>query len=635
MISLKKYAILPLIMAGVFVFTQCTTDGTNRKREKEKISQQNKAENILTARTMGLAFLEENKLEEAEQEFLKLTSLAPGEAIGYANLGLVYLRMGRYDDAKMNLLTAIDLTPLDPDIRLNLATVYKYQNENDKFIDQLEKAIEVDPGHVQSIYRIAEFFSGTHDETALLQREKYLNQALAVSPANIVPRLHLIEVLLNLGKSGEALLQLEEITRIFPPLPEEAREYYNQAFDAIKANKVEEALTATLIFHNFLKLTSLYNKGITELKGFDGSSVGSPMFTFSETAPLLISEGESILDAIRFTDVTESAGLGSYSTSKDAQLEFSKTEATHIAMGDFDHDGTDDLYLGTFVASKQEYQHYMLKSEMGRFKDVTEHFGLKHKGVESQAIFTDYDNDGWFDLLVMTRGKPILYKSVREGKYENVSKKAFGGKVQHGTAGLFFDMDHEGDLDLFLSTPTSNRLLRNNGDGTFTDYSESSGLGDKTTSSREACFGDFDDDGDIDLITVNQDMSCKLYSNMREGKFSNITSGSGLEEITNATMITAGDFNNDGFLDLFIAGAETKSFTWLTNTGLGQFETTTMPESGSWSMEGFTAVDAKLFDFDNDGYLDLFVIGDPGAGQSKGGILLQENLYIVMADEYC
>ncbi len=480
-------------------------------------------------------------------------------------------------------------------------------------------------GHVQSIYRIAEFFSGIHDETYLLQREKYLNQALAVSPANIVPRLHLIEVLLNLGKSGEALLQLEEITRIFPPLPEEAREYYNQAFDAIKANKVEEALTATLIFHNFLKLTSLYNKGITELKGFDGSSVGSPMFTFSETAPLLISEGESILDAIRFTDVTESAGLGSYSTSKDAQLEFSKTEATHIAMGDFDHDGTDDLYLGTFVASKQEYQHYMLKSEMGRFKDVTEHFGLKHKGVESQAIFTDYDNDGWFDLLVMTRGKPILYKSVREGKYENVSKKAFGGKVQHGTAGLFFDMDHEGDLDLFLSTPTSNRLLRNNGDGTFTDYSESSGLGDKTTSSREACFGDFDDDGDIDLITVNQDMSCKLYSNMREGKFSNITSGSGLEEITNATMITAGDFNNDGFLDLFIAGAETKSFTWLTNTGLGQFETTTMPESGSWSMEGFTAVDAKLFDFDNDGYLDLFVIGDPGAGQSKGGILLHND----------
>ncbi len=135
MISLKKYAILPLIMAGVFVFTQCTTDGTNRKREKEKISQQNKAENILTARTMGLAFLEENKLEEAEQEFLKLTSLAPGEAIGYANLGLVYLRMGRYDDAKMNLLTAIDLTPLDPDIRLNLATVDQHYNENDIFVD--------------------------------------------------------------------------------------------------------------------------------------------------------------------------------------------------------------------------------------------------------------------------------------------------------------------------------------------------------------------------------------------------------------------------------------------------------------------------------------------------------------------
>lgn len=574
---------------------------------------------------MGLAFLEENKLEEAEQEFLKLTSLVPEEAIGYANLGLVYLRMGRYVDAETSFLAASELTPLDPDIRLNLATVYKYQNENKKFLEELHKAIEADPGHIQSIYRIAEFYSGTNEESALLQREKYLNQALKVSPANIVIRLHLIDVLLKNSKTSEALLQLEEMARIFPEFPEEAKEYYNQAFDAIKTNKHEEALTSTLIFHNFLKLTSLYNKGINELKGFEGTSVGSPIFTFSEGAPLFISEGESILDAIRFTDVTESAGLAFFTNSNETQLDTPQTKATHIALGDFDHDGTDDLYLGRYSVQKKEYKHFLLKSEMGRFKDVSANFGLKHRREESQAIFTDYDNDGWFDLLVMTKGEPILYKSVSEGKYEDVSKKAFAGNVQQGSKGLFFDMDHEGDLDLFISTLTKNSLLRNNGDGTFTDYTETSGLGQEKTGSKDACFGDFDDDGDTDLISVNQDKTCDLFTNLREGKFSNNTSGSGLQEIANASMIASGDFNNDGFLDLFLAGSETESFRWLTNSGNGKFETVEMSGSDLLSMEEFMAYDAEFFDFDNDGYLDLLIIGNPGTGKSRGGILLHND----------
>ncbi len=343
MTSVKKYTVLTAILAGVLLFSQCGSEGSGKRAEKEKINLQNRAESILTSRTMGLAFLEENKLEEAEQEFLKLTSLVPEEAIGYANLGLVYLRMGRYDEAEKNLLKALDLTPLDSDIRLNLATVYKYQNENDKFVEELEKAIEADPGHVQSIYRLAEFYSGTNDETTLLKREKYLKQTLEVSPANIVPRLHLIELLLQIGKPNESFLQLEEVGRIFPEFSDEAKEYYNQAFDAIKANKVDEALTATMIFHNFLKLSNPYNKGITELKGFEGTSVGSPVFTFSETTPLYISEGESILDAIRFTDVTESAGLALFGGSASHSMESEKAAATHIAMGDIDHDGTDDL----------------------------------------------------------------------------------------------------------------------------------------------------------------------------------------------------------------------------------------------------------------------------------------------------
>ncbi len=623
--TFKTYALLTLFLAGALYCTQCGTGGDAKRSERDKANQQNKAESILTARTMGLAFLEENKLEEAEQEFLKLTSLAPDEAIGYANLGLVYLRKGNYDEAEETLQKALELTPLDSDLRMNLATVYKYQNNNEKFIEELEKTIGEDPQHIQSVYRLAEFYSGSKDETVLLNREKYLVRAVEISPANIVPRLQLINVLLTLDKNNDALLQLEEIARIFPEFPEEAMEYYNKTFDAVKAGNREKAVTTALIFHNFLKLTSPYNKGISELKGFEGSSVGTPMFTFSETAPLFITEGESILDAIRFTDVTESAGLAIYSSSEGGSLDQAKAEATHIAMGDFDHDGSDDLYLGSYMEGKADYEHYMLKSEMGRFKNVTGNYGLKHHGEESHAQFTDYDNDGWFDLLLIARGEPFLYKSVSEGKYDDVSKKAFAGKVQHATRGLYLDMDHEGDLDLFISTPAGNSLLRNNGDGTFTEYTQSSGLAENNGGSKEACFGDFDDDGDIDLIAVNHDKTCELFSNMREGKFNNITSGSGLSEIENATMIKAGDINNDGFLDLFIAGTKVGSFAWYVNEGDGTFRKKSISGPWSGSLAGFVAYDAAFFDFDNDGYLDLLIIGDPGDEISRGGMLLHND----------
>ncbi len=625
MLSFRKYIALPLVLAGAMFLHQCGPERSGKKLEKEQQNQQNMAERILTARTMGLAFLEENKLEEAEAEFLKLTSMAPEEAIGYANLGLVYLRMGKYDEAESNLVKALEITPRDANIRLNLATVYKYQNRDDQFISELEKAIEADPGHVQSIYRLAEYYGGSTDKADLERREKLLSRAVEVSPGNIVPRLHLIEVLLHLAKPGEALIQLEEVSKIFPEFPEEARAYYDQAFEAIKARRMEDALTAVMIFHNYLKLSGPYNKGITELKGFEGTSVGRPMFTFSDAAPLFISEGESILDAIRFTDVTESAGLSPFGGSGAGSMDPARGSATHIAIGDFDHDGSDDLYLGTYKENGDGYHHYMLKSEMGRFTDATAGFGLKAHGEESFADFTDFNNDGWFDLLLIARGEPFLYKSVSEGKYEDVTGTAFREKVDNATRAIYFDMDHEGDLDLFLSTSGNDKLFRNNGDGTFSDYSESSGLSGPGNGSREACFGDYDDDGDMDLLVLNQESACELYMNMREGRFMNMTSGSGLQELSGITMIASGDYNNDGFLDLFVAGPQRSSFGWFRNTGKGTFLKDKQSAQGTGTPGTLAALDAEFLDFDNDGYLDLFITGEPLQSDVRGGILLHND----------
>ncbi len=621
----RHFPVQLVLISALFWFTfSCSGDRSGRERPGRE-SAQEVAEKALTARTRGLAFLEENKLEDAEKEFLILTELAPGEAIGFANLGLVYMRMGRYGEAEVQLKEALERTPEDADIRLNLASVYKYMNRDREFLEELEQALRDQPDHLQSIYRLAEYYGGRDDDASLAAREKYLKRAVEVAPANLVPRLHLIENQIILGKRDEAIGQLEEVRRIYPEFSGEAETHYRTAREALAAGRMDEALTQTMIFHNFLKLTNPYNQGVTDLQGFQGSAAGRPMFTFSNATSLFVTEGASILEALRFTDVTVQAGLDRFGGTLATGTGPAQASATHITTGDFNHDGTQDLYLGTYLPDGSSYRHFMLKAELGMFSDVTAGTGLRPCGEESQARLADFDNDGWFDLLILCQGNPVLYQSISEGTYRDVTREALPEGDPGAVSALYVDMDHDGDLDLFLSTTGHNRMFRNNSDGTFTDYSESSGLEGSPSGSFESCFGDFDDDGDIDLFTVNRDAPCQLFTNLREGRFREISGSSGLGNLTGKEMVTAGDYNNDGYLDLFVAGREKSTFSWYLNQGRGMFEEAPMPSLLEGIPDGFAALDATFFDFDNDGHQDLLIVGDPGNSGAPGGILLHND----------
>ena len=134
--------------------------------------------------------------------------------------------------------------------------------------------------------------------------------------------------------------------------------------------------------------------------------------------------------------------------------------------------------------------------------------------------------------------------------------------------------------------------------------------------SRDAAFGDFDDDGDIDLFVVNENGSNALYSNQRQGAFKDITAESGLKSTGGSGAVAVGDYNNDGFLDLFITSVNGSGQQLFRNKGNGTFE----PEKRSAEMfsaiKGIKAWDAKFFDFDNDGFQDLIIAGE---SEVKGG----------------
>ena len=626
--SLEKIIILGGLITLIFAI------GCDRKPQKEQedgrkdIVEADSAETaksvlIMRNRTLGLAYLEENRLEEAENIFKELIKLAPDEALGYANLGIVYMRMGKYSEAEEQLKKAVELNPEDPDIRLNLAKVYDLVNKEEASREELEKTIEIDPDHVQTLYSLAESYQNQSDEYSVNQWERYLQKIVDTTPTNIVARLYLTEVQIRNEHADNALAHLEEIERISPPFPREAMDYYIAAMRQLKNDSLVKALTSVRIFHNMIKLSNNYQTNIQELKGTTASQVGVPVISFSETRPAFIMEGESLLDVIQFTDVTVSADLGIVS---DLRSHSSNGEIfnTHIATGDMDRDGDQDLYVAGYDPTSRKYSHYLFKNEMGRFQDIALDAGLSHSGNESSAIFADYDNDGFLDLYIAREGPNLLYDNVSEGQFEEVADRANVSDKGSGNRVLLFDFDQEGDLDLILANYNSTKVYRNNGDKTFKDITSEISFGDEEAGSKDAVFSDLDDDGDVDLLLINNEGHPRLYFNLRDGNFSDVTIESGLQNLESINKIACGDYNNDGFEDLILIKVNQLPQLML-NSGTGVFSVDPSSEDVLSQLEGAIGHDVIFFDFDNDGSLDILMIGEPKTPGEKGIFLLHNN----------
>ncbi len=602
-----RLVVLVILFAVTFSLYNCT-----QQKKKEPVS----AAELISTKTLGLAYLEENQNEEAETQFLKLVDLDPTEALGFANLGIVYLRMGKYDEAEKWLKKAIKIDSKDPEIRLILAKVYEMSSRQAQSIKELKSAIELDPANIKALYSLSELYSSSTDKDFLDNRHKYLSKLVEKAPGNIVPRLNLIDILIAKNKSDAALEELEKLPKIFPEFPKEAVEYYDKTVVELQADNSKKASGSFMIFHNYLKVTSPYQAGILELKGPGGSLVGSPVITFDKQKnSLQTGDWKTQLAAIKFTDITASSGLD-FSTGNKVN-----GNKTHLAACDFDGDGDADLYAGYFDTKSKTYKHLLLINEWGVFKDGSEKAGISHEGTEYFAKFADYDSDGFLDLYIVKEGANKLYKNSGEGTFNDVTKKAKVGDTDAGNSSLFFDFDHDGDLDIFITKQNSNLLFRNNSDGTFLDYSTESNLAGEAVNSTDAKFADFDDDGDIDLFVTNSNSSNILYSNQRQGVFKDVTDDAGLNNNGGTSSVTVGDYNNDGFPDIFTTSEESGNCQLLKNLGNGSFEKDKESADLSKTLQNVKAHDAAFIDFDNDGFLDLLLVGESNEKGNKGVFL--------------
>lgn len=571
----------------------------------------------------GRSFLENGKLDKAEEAYLMLLKLAPDDPSVYANLALVYLKLQKYDEAKKMIHKALKIAPENPEIRFISAKYYEVTQQIDKAIRELEKIIEQDSNYITALYNLARMYEQSAGPDAVANREKYLKLTVEKAMGNIVPRLDLMAILLKKGEYDEVLLHLENLNKIFPEFPKEAIVYYNKAMEAFHAQDMATATSAVIMLQNFLIVTRQYQSDLRALKGSHGDEAGSAIVSNSNADGMYSRSGESILHRIRFLDMTDKLELNISMDANEGPTQEGITTRP-FALGDFNNDGYVDVYCGGGSVQDPSPAARLLMNNAGNiFVDQVKESGISHSGQEAAALFGDYNNDGFLDLYVVKDSPNILYKNDGKGMFSNVGVEAKVADPENGKKVLYLDADHDGDLDLLITKSSSTILYRNNSDGTFSDMAASMGLGLPIKNCNDAAFADFDEDGDLDIFLTNDESPNLLFSNNRGGRFTNVTSGSGLQDAKSTVAVAAADYDNNGFTDLLLLSKAPGMSGLYTNNTDGTFK----PDPAPWmaALRGLACKDAVFIDFDNDSFLDLFIVGNPIVRGEKGLLLFHND----------
>jgi enediyne biosynthesis protein E4 len=354
----------------------------------------------------------------------------------------------------------------------------------------------------------------------------------------------------------------------------------------------------------------------------------------------------------RFTDVSARAGLkhtviAGHSDRADYIIE---AVSCGVAFLDFDNDGWLDIFVlsgSRFGDPPRAASNRLYKNNRdGTFTDVTEKAGLFRAGYAYGVTVGDYDNDGYDDLFITYWGQNVLYRNNGDGTFTDVTREAnlFSEKTRFGSGCTFVDYDRDGKLDLFVSNYVifdyqsvpragsagscnykgvlvncgprglpygQHSLYRNNGDGTFTDVTEASGIGKASGGfGLTAVAADFDDDGWPDIYVACDSTPSLLFHNNQDGTFTEeaLERGAALSDdgMEQAGMgVGVGDFQLNGRLGIVKTHFQDDTVALYLNNGKGSFRDATM-RSGLGVETRYVGWGVGVADFDNDGAPDIF-----------------------------
>jgi len=353
---------------------------------------------------------------------------------------------------------------------------------------------------------------------------------------------------------------------------------------------------------------------------------------------------------VTFTDIASTAGITFvHDNAWTPEKYLIESMGAGCAWIDYDQDGLMDLYLVNGAATKAYTPKQPLRSALyrnvgdGTFTDVTKSAGVGAEGLFGMGVAVgDYDNDGFPDLFVLGYDRCILYHNNGNGTFTDVTARA---KVENrglwASSAAWFDYDNDGRLDLIVAnyvdwTPERNfycgdegpgmraychpnvfhgqpaTLYHNNGDGTFTDVSQSSGIGPKAANGLGVVTFDYNNDGWQDIFISNDAQPNHLFENKGDGTFREVgylagaaVSGDGLMEA--GMGVDAADTTNTGWFDLYVTHLDMQLNRFYRNMGDGSFTDATLSSKMGYDTYQVSGFGTCFLDYDNDGAIDIFV----------------------------
>jgi len=383
------------------------------------------------------------------------------------------------------------------------------------------------------------------------------------------------------------------------------------------------------------------------------------------------------IDTNQFADVARAAGLDFHLTCGGSQkLYILETVCGGVAVFDFDNDGWMDVYfvngstLADLRAKKCHPGKLFRNNHDGTFTDVTAKAGLSNCAWGFGAAVGDFDNDGWDDLYITNFGDAVLYRNNHDGTFSDVTTKAgVENKGRWGTSAAFGDYDGDGHLDLYVANyvdidlnhlpefgkgpfcqyrgiPVNcgprglqgarDHLYHNNGDGTFTDVTEKLHIDEGSFYGLGVLWLDYDKDGCLDLYVADDSSPSMLYHNDCKGGLTEVGAAAGVAYSADGREqagmgIDAADYDHDGWPDIIKTNFSDDSNNLYHNDRNGEFTDLAGPANFGPVSIPFLGFGAKFFDFDNDGWKDIFVANghvDPQVDGHLFGVTYAERPFL-------
>jgi len=499
-------------------------------------------ETAYRANNRGVGLLEQFAYDRAIAAFQEALQIDSAVRLARINLAIAQFYAGRTQEAAASAREAQQDYPDAPEPSYLLGLIARADNQPGEAVRQFERVLRVDPDDPGARINLAMVLL---DQRRYTEAATLAESALAIEPYNATAAYTAAMAFTRMGEANAGAVSMRRALQRFEQL--RAAPYaltYSQSY--LEQGRYAEAVPST------------------------GAEAG-----LASTA----------MPAVTFTDVTTTL-LGPAAPSGDAT-----TGA--VTLADIDDDGDLDL-LGGGASLR------LLRNDRSRFVDISAGvFPATVAGIIG-VVAGDLNNDRRADVLVLTaEGAQLLIQNA-DGRFAPAHR--LGGPRGWAQTGALADIDHDGDLDALVAG-TMVVMLRNNGNGTFTDITAAARIVAAGGGAVAVAPTDLDNRRDVDFVIMTRARGPMLFRNLRTGAFEDAGALGGAPDSADYTSLAAGDVNKDGFTDLLL-GRESAPAVWMLSDRAGRYRASDAPGA----TRGMTA--AQLVDYDNDGLVDLFAVAD-------------------------